>query len=115
MVNARLNGVANTSFVAGKAEAVLPTELRKCSTPRAVAIVDPPRAGLHRSVVGALRSTPGLTRLVYIACSPDSLARDGAMLCGARGPGKPFVPVRAAAVDLFPHTSCVEAVMLLER
>lgn len=30
-------------------------------------------------------------------------------------PGIPFKPVKVTAVDMFPHTDCVEVVMLFER
>lgn len=30
-------------------------------------------------------------------------------------PGTPFRPVKVTAVDMFPHTDCVEVVMLFER
>ena len=36
--------------------------------PPPVAIVDPPRAGLHHKAVQALRASPNLRRLVYVAC-----------------------------------------------
>ena len=38
------------------------------SAPPPVAIVDPPRAGLHHKAVQALRASPNLRRLVYVAC-----------------------------------------------
>jgi hypothetical protein len=53
-----------------------------------VAIVDPPRAGLHKKVLAALRGCGAIRRLVYVACNPASLARDVAALCrpgGSRG------------------------------
>lgn len=52
-----------------------------------------------------------------MSCNPDTLARDAAALCAPQHSGgpAPFAPVRAAAVDLFPHTQHVEAVLLLER
>jgi tRNA (uracil-5-)-methyltransferase len=118
--NAAANGVANARFEAGRAEDVLPRVL--AAAPRnaaAVAIVDPPRGGLHRSVLSALRATAGITRLVYISCNVDSMAVDAAQLCAPGGGGAagdaPFRPVRAMALDLFPHTKHVEAVLLLER
>jgi tRNA (uracil-5-)-methyltransferase len=116
--NAAANGVTNARFEAGRAEDVLPRLL--ASAPRtaaAVAIADPPRGGLHRSVLSALRATAGITRLVYVSCNADSLAVDAAQLCapGGGGGGVPFRPVRAMAFDLFPHTKHVEAVLLLER
>ncbi|XP_059660584.1 zinc finger CCCH domain-containing protein 24 [Cornus florida] len=110
-----------------------------------VAIVDPPRAGLHPTVIKALRTHPGLRRLVYISCNPESLVANAIELCTpsadqsekgnknnrgwrnmssaglARHRAKsmpnsePFQPIKAMAVDLFPHTPHCELVMLLER
>jgi tRNA (uracil-5-)-methyltransferase len=34
-----------------------------------IGIVDPPRSGLHPSVVTALRTCKGLDRLVYVSCN----------------------------------------------
>lgn len=85
-----------------------------------VAIVDPPRAGLHRNVLSALRKEPSVRRLVYVSCNPDSMTANCAELCTPQGPdgrsgGVPFSPIKALAVDLFPHTRHCEAVILLER
>ncbi|BBH04959.1 zinc finger CCCH-type family protein, partial [Prunus dulcis] len=109
-----------------------------------VAIVDPPRSGLHPTVIKALRTHPGLRKLVYISCNPESLVANAIELCTpspekieknknnrawrnmssaglARHRAKsmpasePFRPVKAMAVDLFPHTIHCELVMLLER
>ena len=85
-----------------------------------VAIADPPRAGLHRNVLLALRKESYVRRLVYVSCNPDTMAADCAELCKPQGPdgksgGVPFTPVKAMAVDLFPHTRHCEAVVLLER
>lgn len=109
-----------------------------------VAIVDPPRSGLHPVVLKALRTHPRLKRLVYISCNPETLVANAIELCtpsaestekGRKGQGwrnmsnaglarhrlksmpksEPFQPVKAMAVDLFPHTPHCELVMLLER
>lgn len=67
-----------------------------------------------------------LKRVVYVSCNPDTLAQNVADLCRPSQPGNkakfrprsdytPFRPVRAVAVDLFPHADHCEAVMLLER
>lgn len=111
-----------------------------------VAIVDPPRVGLHPTVIKVLRTHSRLKRLVYISCNPESLVANAIELCTpsadktekgnnknnrgwrnmssaslARHRAKsmpnsePFKPVKAMAVDLFPHTSHCELVMLLER
>ncbi|KAF8749570.1 hypothetical protein HU200_012585 [Digitaria exilis] len=115
-----------------------------CQFKNVVAIVDPPRVGLHPTVIKALRTHPLIRRLVYISCNPDSLVANAIELCtptsekqeknkGNRGwrsmsaaglarqrtksmpNSEPFVPKRAMAVDLFPHTSHCEMVMLFER
>lgn len=44
--NAAANGVTNATFIAGAAETVLPGVTSGC-TGRVVAVVDPPRSGLH--------------------------------------------------------------------
>ncbi|KAL5831168.1 hypothetical protein ACOSQ4_016522 [Xanthoceras sorbifolium] len=110
-----------------------------------VAIVDPPRGGLHPTVIKVLRTHSHLRRLVYISCNPETLVANAIELCTpspekiekgnkdnrgwrnmssaglARHRAKsmpvsePFRPVKAMAVDLFPHTSHCEMVMLLER
>ncbi|KAK3206012.1 hypothetical protein Dsin_020058 [Dipteronia sinensis] len=109
-----------------------------------VAIVDPPRGGLHPTVIKVLRTHSHLRRLVYISCNPETLVANAIELCTpspekfdkgnkdnrgwrnmssaglARRRAKsmpvsePFQPVKAMAVDLFPHTSHCEMVMLLE-
>eukprot|EP01018_Ginkgo_biloba_P031138 Gb_23411 [translate_table: standard] len=110
-----------------------------------VAIVDPPRVGLHPVVIKAIRTHPSLRRLVYISCNPETLVANAIELCtpssgksekgkgnrgGYRNMGnvgharqraksmpmsEAFSPVKAMAVDLFPHTPHCEMVMLLER
>ncbi|KAH9288297.1 hypothetical protein KI387_032414, partial [Taxus chinensis] len=99
-----------------------------------VAIVDPPRGGLHPTVIKALRTHPRLRRLVYISCNPETLLENAIELCtpstekSEKGKGikrgfrhmsnlgharqraksmpmsEAFHPVKAMAVDLFPHT-----------
>jgi len=90
--------------------------------PDIVALLDPPRSGLHKSVLHALRSAAGIRRLVYVSCNPTgSFVNDAAMLMAASGgyksrfPGAPFRLVKAVPVDLFPHTPHVELVAVFDR
>lgn len=71
-------------------------------------LVDPPRAGAP----GVERWASGLlvSRVVYVACDPASLARDAAALA-SRG----FRPLALQVADMFPQTHHVEAVMLFAR
>ncbi|XP_035688199.1 tRNA (uracil(54)-C(5))-methyltransferase homolog [Branchiostoma floridae] len=119
-VNAVLNDVENAEFICGKAETVLPhlvPELQ--NTPEVVAVVDPARKGLNPKVTGAIRNCPSLNRLVYISCKPrGETMRNFIELCGpptGNVQGPPFVPVQAVPIDMFPHTSHVELVVLFER
>jgi tRNA (uracil-5-)-methyltransferase len=118
--NAALNGIANASFHVGKAEHVLPKLLPELLAEEGencevCAMVDPPRAGLHKDVLTALRECTQLSRMVYISCNPESLAEDVVKLCTPKDDEDPLMPVRAVAVDMFPHTVHCEMILLLER
>ena len=89
---------------------------------RIVALLDPPRAGLHKAVLLALRQCKAVDRLVYVSCNPTgSFVADAAALCAVGGgyhsrrPGHPFQLVKAVPVDLFPHTPHTELVAVFER
>ena len=69
--NAALNEIGNATFLASKAEAAIKrvlTGLTAEDRQHLVAIVDPPRAGLHNDVVKALRACEPLARLLYVSC-----------------------------------------------
>ncbi|XP_020784009.1 tRNA (uracil-5-)-methyltransferase homolog A [Boleophthalmus pectinirostris] len=117
-VNAKLNELSNIEFHCGKAEDVFPNILSGTVASNLIAIVDPPRAGLHSKVILAIRRAENLKRLVYVACNAKAAMNNFIDLCRApsnRVHGAPFRPVRALAVDLFPQTMHVELVLLLER
>jgi tRNA/tmRNA/rRNA uracil-C5-methylase (TrmA/RlmC/RlmD family) len=46
-----------------------------------VIVCDPPRKGMERSVVKAIRQS-GADKVVLISCNPATLARDLGLLCG---------------------------------
>jgi 23S rRNA (uracil1939-C5)-methyltransferase len=69
-------------------------------------VLDPPRTGA-RGVAERLANEP-VPHVAYVACDTRTLARDLAILAAAR-----YVPVRAEAFAMFPHTSHVEALVLL--
>ena len=73
-------------------------------------ILDPPRAGVHPSVIEVLLGT-GARKIVYVSCNPATQARDLAMLTS----GGAYRLVRIRPVDMFPHTTHVENVALLEK
>jgi 23S rRNA (uracil1939-C5)-methyltransferase len=106
--NARRNGARNVHFERSDARRSLAKILASGRHFDRV-VVNPPRAGLHPTVVERLiRLAP--RRIVYVSCQPPTLARDLALF--AEG-GYRVESVRP--VDLFPNTPHVEAVALLTR
>lgn len=86
----------------------------------ALAIVDPPRGGLHPKVLKAIMKCTAIQRLVYVSCNPNTMAENAVMICGPPSKktafAKPvFKAIRAIAVDLFPHTEHCEMIVLFER
>lgn len=89
--------------------AVLTSRLERWQpVPMDAVIADPARAGLGRDAARRLAAT-GAPVLVLISCDPASLARDANLLAG-HGYRLDHVTV----VDLFGHTSHVEAVARFE-
>jgi 23S rRNA (uracil1939-C5)-methyltransferase len=79
--------------------------LSKLGNPDLV-IANPPRTGMHSEVCAELeRIRP--VRLVYISCDPATLARDLQRLTS-------FRITSLQAFDLFPQTTHVETVAVLE-
>ena len=100
--NALLNGVTNAEFYCSPAESF------DFGTPD-VLIVDPPRKGLAPSLVQTIGKVAP-KRIVYISCSPDTLARDCSML---KEYG--YTVDKCVPVNMFPRTGHVESVVCLTR
>lgn len=77
--------------------------------PPAVIVADPARAGLGPEAVDALAGAAAPT-IVLVSCDPASLGRDSRLLAD-RG----YTLERVRVLDLFPHTSHVEAVARFTR
>jgi 23S rRNA (uracil1939-C5)-methyltransferase len=105
--NARLNGVANCHFLAGDAARLL-EELRSDGKTVDLIVLNPPRKGCDEQV---LRDVALLapTRIIYVSCSPRTLARDLDQLYRLGYQTREIQPV-----DMFPQTPHVENVALLE-
>jgi 23S rRNA (uracil1939-C5)-methyltransferase len=102
---AAANKVRNVRFICGAVEAVLPgIHEGEYGT----VILDPPRRGLASPVLDVLQRAP-LTRMIYVTCNPESLARD----IGALQPTWRLISLQG--VDMFPHTEHIEAVAVLDR
>jgi tRNA (uracil-5-)-methyltransferase len=83
-----------------------------------VAVVDPPRAGLHNDVIKALRACLPLQRILFVSCHAPAFVRNAIGFCRPTSrafEGEPFTPTQAFAIDLFPDTEHCELVVVLER
>ncbi|SNB45720.1 23S rRNA (uracil(1939)-C(5))-methyltransferase RlmD [Geobacter sp. DSM 9736] len=100
--NAKLNGVSNCRFLAGDV-----AELLEDAGRADVVILNPPRKGCDEVV---LRKAAQLEpdRMIYVSCSPISLARDLKLLHELG-----YVATSVQPVDMFPQTPHVENVTLI--
>lgn len=103
--NAELNGLHNCEFIAGDVLKVLDDITEKPD----MIILDPPRDGIHPKALKKIIAY-GIPRLVYISCKPTSLIRDLETFLASG-----YHVEKAVAVDQFPWTANVEAVVLLSR
>ncbi len=106
-VNCELNGLKHLSFYAGNLKDILnPGFVAKEGRPDVI-VTDPPRAGMDEPVVQALLEIAA-PRIVYVSCNPATQARDLALLSAK------YDVLISQPVDMFPQTSHVENVVLLE-
>jgi len=73
-------------------------------------LIDPPREGAI-AVVKALPEQGAPARIVYVSCSPATLARDAAVLVHEKG----YRLAGAGIASMFPHTSHLESIAVFER
>ncbi|KAM7537932.1 hypothetical protein Aperf_G00000069394 [Anoplocephala perfoliata] len=117
--NADINGIKNAQFYAGRAEVLLKDLIRTLPQDKEIiAVLDPPRAGVHHGVIEAIRQCQRVRNLIFVAC--DLRASELNFEAFARPPSKkyvgaPFLPTAASCVDLFPQTPAIEAIISLKR
>jgi 23S rRNA (uracil1939-C5)-methyltransferase len=111
--NASENGITNAHFAA--ADLSGPEATARClalakqgGATWSQVLLDPPRTGAA-DVLGAIAALAP-RRVVYVSCHPGSLARDLGILVTAHG----FRLREAGIVDMFPHTSHLESVAVLD-
>jgi 23S rRNA (uracil1939-C5)-methyltransferase len=102
--NAHRNGIGNCIFLEGAVEAVLPGLAHEAFP---LAIVDPPRAGMHERAAAALAGLRP-ARILYVSCNASTLAVDLGRLALAG-----YGVQRWRPVDLFPQTPHCEVVVEL--
>lgn len=106
--NARMNGISNCVFQAGDVSEQL-EELAEDGERVDVVVLNPPRKGCDESVLRQV-AVLGPRTVIYVSCSPQTLARDLNVLKKLG-----FVCQEVQPVDMFPQTMHVENVALLEK
>lgn len=102
--NAERNGIHNAEFLAADLTTARPPQRAYNKV-----VLDPPRTG----AIEILRrmETREVAIVVYVSCSPATLARDAGVLVREHG----FRLAKAGVMDMFPHTAHVESLALFVR
>ena len=104
--NAGANGLDNVHFIAGD----VGQKLAGLQAPKPdVVIVDPPRAGLDKPAIEALKGTQ-VPKIVYVSCNYKTQAENIQELVEAGYRVDKVIPV-----DQFPHTVHVENIAILSK
>ena len=106
--NAQRNGIKNAEFYAGDCGKIVKDLVAK-GEKADVVIVDPPRKGCSEDLLDLIGEI-NPKRVVYISCNSATLARDVAILNE-----KGYTMTKCTPVDMFPHTSHVETIVLLSK
>ena len=105
--NGKINNINNTEFIVGDVEKILDNLININNIIPDIVMVDPPRKGLdNKSIENILKIKP--KKLVYISCNPATLVRDLSKL------EEKYNVEFIKPVDMFPFTSHVECVSVLE-
>ena len=131
------NGLENMTNICGYVEEKLAGVMERERGEKVRLILDPPRAGIHRSVLKALLES-GIETLTIISCNPSTLARDLGILTGrlvekegstgelVKNPAYEgladdetlsgyYRPIFVQPYDMFPQTKHVESLVCLRR
>lgn len=111
--------------ICGKVEDKLAEVFKKTQGKRRLIVCDPPRKGMERSVVEAIRQS-GADKVVLVSCNPATLARDLGLLLGTLRDGgsglvktdaepSPYKICEIIPFDMFPQTKWVETLVVLSR
>lgn len=104
--NAEKRSLSHLHFFSSSVEAQLPRSLKH---PFDTVVMNPPREGVSKEAIDLIGKS-AINRLIYISCMPPTLSRDLARL-KAYG----FKWKEGLGFDMFPQTSHVESLVVLEK
>lgn len=99
------NNICNIDFVCADALVALRRLVHDAAS-FDVILLDPPRTGAGDVIPEIARLNP--TRIIYVSCDPNTLARDCGLLAGHG-----YRVVKSVPLDMFPQTFHLESVTLL--
>lgn len=105
--NAKINNISNAEFFVGDVEKKLPEFIKKNNIKPDVIFIDPPRKGCDKTAIYTILNIVP-KKIVYVSCNPSTLARDLKMF------EEKYDIKEITPVDMFPFTSHVECVAVLE-
>ena len=106
-INLRENNVKNAEYIAGAVEDKI-EEFKIRNIIPDVIVVDPPRKGLDEKSIEYLLNF-NAKKIGYVSCNPSTMVRDLKLL------ESKYDTISITPVDMFPHTSSVECVSVLQR
>ncbi|MFW5838800.1 MAG: 23S rRNA (uracil(1939)-C(5))-methyltransferase RlmD [Bacillota bacterium] len=104
--NKKINAIKNATFLEGDAFHTV-KKLYDEGVSIDVCVFDPPRKGLDRKMIDLLLRKP-IKKLIYVSCNPSTLAKN------IKDLGRKYRVKSIMPFDMFPQTSQVESVTLLE-
>lgn len=105
--NAERNNIGNAEFFCADLHAKNISEFLGVLPEPDTIIIDPPRAGMHVNLLQhILKLAP--KKIVYVSCNPATQARDCELMSDL------YKIESVQPVDMFPHTSHVESIAILE-
>jgi 23S rRNA (uracil1939-C5)-methyltransferase len=104
--NAALNKIKQASFFCGDVIEICNDAFFKLHGHPDIIIVDPPRAGLHATLIQKIIDISPST-LIYVSCNVATQARDFQLLI------EKYSVEKLQPVDMFPHTHHIECVAKL--
>ena len=107
--NAAINDLDNSSFITADLEQIDVNSVLQGQAFNTI-LIDPPRSGAL-NVVNSIQDIQGVEKILYVSCNPETLARDASILVHVHK----YSIQKAVLIDMFPHTSHSEAMVLFTR